>query len=80
MAYLDVSNLAADAAFLARVSACYATETLTVFDLVDPASWAAGHAWELAAQPGFGDAYAGGGHEAITDSQILSAVQTIGVP
>ena len=80
MAYLDVSNLAADAEFLQRVSACYATETLNVDGGTDPASWAAMHAWELAAQPGFGDAYAGGGDEAILDAQILSAVQGIGVP
>jgi hypothetical protein len=80
MAYLDVSHLVADADFNARVAACYATETLNVDGATDPASWAAVHAWEIAAQPGFGDAYAGGGSEAISDAQILTAVQAIGTP
>jgi hypothetical protein len=80
MAYLDVAHLSADADFLARVAACYATETLTVNTPTDPGSWAAMHAWRVAAAPGFGDAYADGGHAAILDEQILAAVQVIGVP
>lgn len=89
MAYFDVSALAADADFALRATACYATETLAD-DTTDPAAWQAAHSWDLAAQPGFGDAYAtailngvprpGKDPSVISDNQILGAVQAIGVP
>lgn len=84
MAYYDVALLGADAAFLARVAACYAGEPDTD---ADPASWAATHSWALASTPGFGDAYAsalasgvenpGADASVISDAQILSAVQPL---
>ena len=95
MAYFDVSQLAADSHFLGRVSACYAVETNAVRDRVPPPQWAQQHAWEMAAQPGFGDQYAsalaqnppnpepGKDPGVITDGQILAAVQSLlpeGVP
>jgi len=86
MAYSDVAALAADQDFMLRTTAAYATETLGD-DTTDPATWQSSHAWDMAAQPGFGDAYASalaGGVErpgndpsVISDSQILSAVQSL---
>lgn len=86
MAYSDVAALAADYDFQLRVAACYATETLSTPD-TNPPGWAADHAWQMASQPGFGDAYASaiaGGVErpgldpsVISDGQILAAVQSL---
>lgn len=86
MAYWDVSLLAADGEFQNRVAACYATET-PIGTGDQPMSWAAEHAWDVAAAPGFGDAYAsaiaagvpnpGRDPAVISDAQILSAVQAL---
>lgn len=85
MAYSDVAALAGDYDFALRCQACYSTEPGTDAAGSGPAEWQAGHAWQLAGQPGFGDAYASavaGGVErpgndpaVITDAQILGAVQ-----
>lgn len=86
MAYYDVALLRLDTQFLQRVAACYATETpLGTGD--DPDVWANVHGWDVAAQPGFGDAYAsalaagvvnpGSDPSVISDAQLLSAVQAI---
>jgi len=90
MAYGDIALLQQDADFNLRVAACYATETTDDPARTDPASWAAMHAWDMAAQPGFGDAYAyalangnprpGWDPAVITDAQILSAVQSLLTP
>jgi len=88
MAYSDVAALATDQDFAVRTAAAYATETLNRDDLTDePGQWQSQHAWDMAAQPGFGDAYAsavaGGigrpGNEpsVISDGQILSAIQAM---
>jgi len=87
MAYSDVALLAADYDFQLRASACVATENASE----NPPGWAADHAWQMAAQPGFGEAYAsalagnvprpGWDPSVISDAQILSAVQTlVGTP
>lgn len=86
MPYFDVATLAGDPDFVARVTACYASETLGDSDGL-PAQWASEHMWDMAAQPGFGDAYAsalasgvpdpGRDESVISDAQILGAVQTI---
>jgi hypothetical protein len=88
MGYADVAALQQDADFARRTQACYATETLDG-DGTDPGTWQAMHSWVMAAQPGFGDAYAsalaqeppnprpGNDPSVITDSQILGAVQAI---
>ena len=91
MAYADIAALQQDSDFAYRVMACYAVETLEVDGGPDPASWQAVHAWDMAAQPGFGDAYAyaiethpddpdyrpGKDPAVITDEQILAAVQSL---
>lgn len=86
MALWDISGLAADNDFALRTTAAYAVETLAV-DSQDPASWQAAHSWDMAAQPGFGDAYAsahasgvprpGQDPAVISDAQISAAVQSI---
>jgi len=86
MAFYDVALLRLDTDFLNRVAACYATET-PLGEGVDPTLWATEHAWDMAAQPGFGDAYAsalansvpnpGRDPSVIGDAQILAAVQQI---
>lgn len=90
MAYSDVALLAADMDFARRTTAGYATETLGQTGSVEPATWQSMHAWDMAAQPGFGDAYAyalangnprpGWDPAVITDAMILSAVQGILTP
>jgi hypothetical protein len=83
MGYWEQSQLAIDADFAARVIACSSTEG---FD--DPEGWAWRHRYDLAASPGFADAYSsaiagdvanpGRDPAVISDAQILSAVQAIG--
>jgi len=88
MAYYDIAQLSVDTDFLRRVTACYATETpLGDPTAIDPPQWATQRAWDVAAAPGFGDAYASAvvsgnprpGYDpaVISDAQILSAVQAI---
>jgi hypothetical protein len=87
MAYSDIAALQQDADFAFRVQAAYAVETLADTDAIDPGSWQAMHSWDMAAQPGFGDAYAsaiagsvdrpGNDPSVITDGQILSAIQSL---
>jgi hypothetical protein len=86
MGYTEIAVLHSDPEFLQRVAACYSTQTGTD----DPDTWATRHAWDMAAQPGFGDAYAsavaggiehpGANPSVISDAQILSAVQSIATP
>lgn len=86
MSYFDIATLGADTDFQARVAACYAIETL-VGEGIHPGQWAIDHSWDMAAQPGFGDAYAyalasdnltpGRDPAVITDAQILAAVQNL---
>lgn len=87
MGYADIAALQQDADFNVRTQACYATETLEVNGALDPGSWTAQHSWDMAAQPGFGDAYAsavagqvprpGNDASVISDAQILGAVQSL---
>lgn len=83
MAYYDLYLLAFDADFYARTEAAAASESIT-----DPPQWADDHRWELAAAPGFADAYAsalaggvqtpGRDQAVIPDADLLAAVQAIG--
>lgn len=85
MAYMDQAALSNDSDFMQRIAACAAVE----LDLADqhPLSWASAHQWEIAAAPGFADAYAsavaggvprpGADPSVISDAQILSAVQAM---
>lgn len=87
MAYFDIFVLSGDTAFQGRVAACYAVETLSQTTAEHPGQWAITHAWDMAASPGFGDAYTyalnngnpspGSDPAVITDGMILSAVQTV---
>ena len=81
MSYFDQSTLARDGDFNQRIAACVSNELPDVY----PPEWAAAHQWQIAAAPGFADAYAsaiagdvpnpGRDPAVISDAQILSAVQ-----
>jgi hypothetical protein len=82
MAYQDVANLGLDPDFRLRLMACLTTESvLKVGDaladlcLRTPASGADMFMPYVSSAPGFGDKYAAGGQESITDGEILAAVQ-----
>lgn len=87
MAFSDAAALAADYDFNLRTQACWATEHLSEARGAAPATWQAEHAWMLACQPGFSEAYGsamvggvarpGNDPAVISDGQILSAVQSI---
>lgn len=87
MAYYDVAQLSSDADFLGRTAAAYSIDTLADPERINPGEWATVHSWDMASQPGFGDAYAsavaggvpnpGRDPAVISDAQILSALQTI---
>lgn len=84
MSYNTTADLAYDMSLQRRVIACAALEGIT-----DPVQWAVNHAWPLAAQPGWGEAYAyakagetpnpdpGKDEGVITDGMILAAVQSL---
>lgn len=86
MALWDISSLAADNDFALRTTSAYAVQTLSI-EHEDPPTWQAQHSWDMAAQPGFGDAYAsaiannvqrpGQDPAVITDAQISAAVQSL---
>lgn len=75
-------KLTEERTLLARVGACAAS-----LQVPEPLGWAYQHAWQLAAQPGWVDAYAsavtggipdpGADEAVITDGMILAAVQQI---
>ena len=83
MAYWDMAVMASDSDLTLRVQACAAQEGAT-----DPYTWAAEHMLDLAAQPGWAEAWAsavasgnphpGRDEAVITDGQVLSGVQAIG--
>lgn len=82
MAYADIALLSSDTDFIQRTRACAATE-----NEADPVTWSNEHQWQMAATPGFGDAYGyavltgvvrpGNDPSVIADGQILSAVQAL---
>jgi hypothetical protein len=85
MAYFDQAMLSNDGDFFQRVAACAQNE----IDLGEthPTKWAGDHIWQVAAAPGFADAYAtavlndveqpGRDPSVISDNQILAAVVAI---
>lgn len=87
MAYSDIAALSVDYDFAQRTKAAYAAETIGGTTPTNPEIWQRDHGWEVAAQPGFGDAYAsalagnverpGNDPAVITDAMILTAIQTI---
>ena len=76
MSYWDISLMAADPDLTSRCAAAAAQEGAP-----DPRNWAANHMLELAASPGWSEAWASAiagenpDGAVITDGQILSAVQ-----
>ena len=85
MAYSDIALLSSDNDFILRTSACAATEGID-----EPQTWSTDNRWQMAAMPSFGDKYASGiangierpGNDpaVISDSDILSAVQSLNSP
>lgn len=86
MAYFDQAQLSRDGDFAQRIAAA---AQLEIEDLGDqhPMDWAAEHQWQVAAAPGFADAYAsavaggvpnpGRDPSVISDAQILAAMQAL---
>ena len=82
MSYRTQAILARDGQIHERIAACAAKE-----GILNPVAWADMNQWRLAAQPGWGDAYSyainagtkdtGNDESVITDSMILSGVQSI---
>lgn len=89
MALNDITALSADKDFALRTTAAYARETLGQQRLLSPEGWQSEHAWDMAVQPGFAEAYAyalakdppnerpGYDPSVITDGMILSGIQGI---
>lgn len=82
MAFQDSANLAQDSNFQARLNSCVVTEAYAkpsdefVDQILRTTGWG-GIAFgpTVSVAPGFGDLYASGGQEAITDGDLLAAVQ-----
>lgn len=80
--YWEISQLAMDGALMSRCIACAAQE-----GIAGPEDWVFDHRWQLAAQPGWGAAWAyalatgvtepGQNAAVITDGQVLAAVQVL---
>lgn len=85
MAYFDQAMLSNDGDFFQRVAACAQNEIN--LGATHPTKWASDHIWEIAAAPGFADAYAtavlngveqpGRDPSVISDEQILAAVVAV---
>lgn len=81
MTYAQTADLAADQEFARRLGAALTTEAVPKTDalsdqiLQSPSYGAQLFTPIVSAAPGFTDAYAAGGQEAIDDPMILSAVQ-----
>jgi hypothetical protein len=84
MSYNNIAEVAHSGALRERIAACAAVEGITY---PHPTEWADHHQWQLAASPGWGDAWAyalasdtadpGADEAVITDGMILAAVQEI---
>lgn len=87
MAFFDQALLSSDYDFMQRIAACAQSEGLVQSGSGKATEWASAHQWEIAAAPGFADAYAsaiqsgvpnpGRDPSVISDAQILSAVQAL---
>lgn len=86
MSYSDQAALSHDQDFILRLAACAAVELAPwPSQGQSPPGWAAQHAWEIAASPGFAADYAsalaanvvrpGNDQGVISDGELLSAVQ-----
>lgn len=90
MALADLVDLSRDLDFVDRCAAAAATTTIAGTGdpgPTGPGGWAAAHAWQLAASPGFADAYGsaliagvrrpGRDPAVITDPSIIAAVTAL---
>jgi hypothetical protein len=84
MTYQDSANLTADQEYQRRLQACVTNEALLKPDdafadklLTTPMLAITAFAPTVAVAPGFGDKYVAGGQAAITDGDLLSAVQSL---
>jgi len=83
MAFTDIAALAADPGYQSRLAACVFNETLAkpsdyftdTILRVGPGFAVQAFGPTVASAPGFGDKYTEGGQEAVTDGDLLSAVQ-----
>jgi hypothetical protein len=82
MGYADVANLSKDSDFTERLAAGLTGESVlktgdALADLIlkNPPIGASMFMPLVSSAPGFGDKYASGGQESITDGEILSAMQ-----
>lgn len=76
MTYATIAAIQRDGSIRERVAACVVVEGVTS----SPEQWAADHAWKLAAQPGWAEAWGeaeGERGSAITDAMILTAVRAV---
>lgn len=86
MSYATQSQLAQDNDFINRCNAAASKETMPAEE-PNPLAWVSQNIWQLAASPGFDEAYAsalaggigrpGWQDNVITDAMILSAVQAL---
>jgi len=83
MSYSDISALGRDPEFVKRLSAGLSVEAMPKTDdpladliLRGPDYTASMFMPLIAAAPGVGEKYATGGQEAVTDGDLLSAIQT----
>ena len=86
MSYATQSQLAQDQDFINRCNAAAAKEPMPEEER-SPLAWVYNHIWQLAASPGFDEAYAsalvagigrpGWDESVITDGMILSSVQAL---
>lgn len=82
MSYATQAALSHDSDLIQRVAACAATQHID-----SPETWAWSNSWKLSASPGWDAAYAyalnssvdrpGNSESVLTDSMILSAVQSL---
>lgn len=82
MTFRDTANLARDQVFQERLSAALTTESMGKPDdaladaiLKDPAEGSAMFMPLISSAPGFGDKFAAGGQDSITDGDMLAAIQ-----
>ena len=85
MGYYEQSLLSKDGFFRERIAACVSSEPTEIG--MHPTTWADQHQWQIAAAPGFADAYSyaletgvedpGKDPAVIADEQLLAAVQDI---
>lgn len=86
MSFSALASMTQDQALINRVAACVATEGAAL-PPDHPLAWAANHIWEVAATPGWADAYEdaisaenpapGLDGQVITDPMILTAVRAL---